>query len=73
MAENLFMDRNYHSLTTQFNSIQAKVENYSVIVTTSEKHQLLDNQSIKFNLFPSLNETIYYYEYLRNEIKSKMI
>jgi hypothetical protein len=47
-----------HSLTTQFNPITGKIENYSATITTPDPHELLNDQNIKFNLFPSLTQTI---------------
>lgn len=61
-----------HSLSSQINSIQGKVENYSVTVTTSENHQLSNGESIKFNVFPSLTETISFkYDNILRKITSQ--
>lgn len=47
-----------HSLTTKFSKISGSFENYSVIVSTENEHQLKTQDKIKFNLFPSNSNTI---------------
>lgn len=48
----------FHSLTTNYNLIQGRVENYSVNVSTAQTHELITGDKILFNLFPNRNETI---------------
>ena len=47
-----------HSLQTTYQTVTAKVENYSGIVTTFGNHNLLDGDKIKFTLIPSRTETV---------------
>jgi len=47
-----------HSLTTNYNLIQGRVENYSVNVSTAQTHELITGDKVIFNLFPNRNETI---------------
>jgi photosystem II stability/assembly factor-like uncharacterized protein len=47
-----------HSLTTYYPIITGKVENYAGIVTTSEPHDLVGGDKIKFTILPSREENI---------------
>jgi hypothetical protein len=47
-----------HSLKTNYNLVTGRVENYYTNVSTAQTHGLLSGNTIKFNIFPSLNETI---------------
>ena len=40
----------FHSLTTNYNLIQGRVENYSVNVSTAQTHELITGDKILFNL-----------------------
>jgi hypothetical protein len=43
-----------HSLTTIYDNISGVVENYNLKVTTSEPHELLDGDKVKFSLIPDI-------------------
>lgn len=47
-----------HSLTSNYNSIKGRIENYSVTVSTGQTHELLTGDKVIFNLYPSADETI---------------
>jgi hypothetical protein len=47
-----------HSLTTQYEKIKGKVNNYSVVVSTSQTHGLQTGDNIKFNFEQSNTNTI---------------
>ena len=47
-----------HSLTTQFEKIKGVVNNYSVVVSTSQTHGLQTGDNINFNFYQSNTKTI---------------
>ena len=47
-----------HSIRTTYQTVTARVENYSGIVTTSEPHNLIDGDKIKFTIIPSRTENV---------------
>ncbi len=47
-----------HSIRSTYQTVTARVENYSGIVTTSQNHNLLDGDKIKFTIIPSRSENI---------------
>jgi len=46
-----------HSLTTVYERIKGKVENYSLNIITNEPHELKDADKVRFNLLPRLTDT----------------
>jgi hypothetical protein len=63
-----------HSFTTQFTEIFGKVENYSITITTSEKHGLLGNDIVSLNLIPEISQTIKFrYDPIIRKITTELI
>ena len=47
-----------NSFKTTYKTVTARVENYSGIVSTSEPHNLIDRDKIKFTIIPSRTENV---------------
>lgn len=46
-----------HSLTTIYKEVIGKIENYSLVVTTEENHELSELDTVSFNITPRLTDT----------------
>jgi hypothetical protein len=63
-----------HLIESTFSKITAKVENYSGIVSTTEPHDLIDGDKIKFTIIPSRTENVSFrYDTKNRKITTNLI